>query len=128
MNNEVPLVVPEVNPQAIQQNNGIIANPNCSTIQMVVVLKPLHDEATITRLVISTYQAVSGAGSDALRELETQVGRVRAVHRDEPRRIDLDIAVWNGEVVDPDVHERAFLRAAVLDVLPDLPLHHPPEP
>lgn len=63
-----------------------------------------------------------------LRKLETQLGRVRAANRDEPRPIDLDIVVWNGEVVDPDVHERAFLRAAVLDVLPDLPLHHPPEP
>ncbi len=61
-----------------------------------------------------------------LRELETQLGRARAANRDEPRPIDLDIVVWNGEVVDPDVHERAFLREAVLDVLPDLPLHDSP--
>ncbi len=61
-----------------------------------------------------------------LRELETQLGRVHAAHRDGPRPIDLDIVVWNGEVVDPDVHQRDFLREAVLDVLPDLPLLDPP--
>ena len=76
MDPDVPLVVPEVNPETLKQHNGIIANPNCSTIQMVVVLKPLHDAATITRLVISTYQAVSGAGSDAIHELETQTRAV----------------------------------------------------
>jgi len=70
MDPEVPLVVPEVNPQDIPKHKGIIANPNCSTIQMVVVLKPLHDAATITRVVVSTYQAVSGAGSAALQELD----------------------------------------------------------
>ena len=63
-----------------------------------------------------------------LRELETQLGRLRGTNRDGPRPIDLDIVVWNSEIVDPDVHERAFLREAVLDVLPDLPLHEPPEP
>ena len=76
MDPDVPLVVPEVNPEALEQHNGIIANPNCSTIQMVVALKPLHDAATITRLVISTYQAVSGAGSDAIHELEMQTRAV----------------------------------------------------
>lgn len=73
MDPEVPLVVPEVNPGDIPKHKGIIANPNCSTIQMVVVLKPLHDAATIKRVVVSTYQAVSGAGSAALKELDTQV-------------------------------------------------------
>jgi aspartate-semialdehyde dehydrogenase len=74
MDPEVPLVVPEVNAQAIADHakKGIIANPNCSTIQMVVVLKPLHDAATIRRVVVSTYQAVSGAGSAALKELDAQ--------------------------------------------------------
>ncbi len=72
MDPEVPLVVPEVNPDAVKDHHGIIANPNCSTIQMVVVLKPLHDAATIERVVVSTYQAVSGAGVEALAELETQ--------------------------------------------------------
>jgi aspartate-semialdehyde dehydrogenase len=69
MDPDVPLVVPEVNPGDIAKHKGIIANPNCSTIQMVVVLKPLHDAATIRRVVVSTYQAVSGAGSAAINEL-----------------------------------------------------------
>lgn len=72
MDPEVPLVVPEVNPGDIQKHKGIIANPNCSTIQMVVVLKPLHDAARIRRVVVATYQAVSGAGSAALGELKEQ--------------------------------------------------------
>ncbi len=72
MDPKVPLVVPEVNAGAVQKHQGIIANPNCSTIQMVVVLKPLHDAATIERIVVSTYQAVSGAGKNALDELHAQ--------------------------------------------------------
>jgi aspartate-semialdehyde dehydrogenase len=74
MDPEVPLVVPEVNPHAVAQyrNKGIIANPNCSTIQMVVVLKPLHDAAGIERVVVSTYQAVSGTGKRAMNELAEQ--------------------------------------------------------
>ncbi|MHB9027401.1 MAG: aspartate-semialdehyde dehydrogenase [Candidatus Latescibacterota bacterium] len=68
----VPLVVPEVNPEEAFQHEGIIANPNCSTIQMVVVLKPLHDAARIKRVVVSTYQAVSGAGIAAITELHDQ--------------------------------------------------------
>ena len=71
----IPLVVPEVNPEAIAlyKNKGIIANPNCSTIQMVVVLKPIHDRYRIKRIVVSTYQAVSGAGKEAMEELSEQV-------------------------------------------------------
>ncbi len=69
MDPDVPLVVPEVNPDDIFKHNGIIANPNCSTIQMVHVLKPLHDFARIKRVVVSTYQAVSGAGMKAIDEL-----------------------------------------------------------
>lgn len=71
MDKDVPLVVPEVNPEAIAdyKSRGIIANPNCSTIQMVVALKPLHDFAKIKRVVVSTYQSVSGAGKDAMDEL-----------------------------------------------------------
>lgn len=70
MDPEVPLVVPEVNPQDIHKHKGIIANPNCSTIQAVVVLKPLHDKYIIKRIVYSTYQAVSGAGMQGCRDLE----------------------------------------------------------
>ena len=75
MDDDIPLVVPEVNPQAIGQytKRGIIANPNCSTIQMLVALKPIHDQAVIKRLVISTYQAVSGTGAKAIEELRSQV-------------------------------------------------------
>ncbi len=74
MEPDVPLVVPEVNPHAIAgyKARGIIANPNCSTIQMVVALKPLHDRARIRRVVVSTYQAVSGTGKRAIEELERQ--------------------------------------------------------
>ncbi|MFN3567306.1 MAG: aspartate-semialdehyde dehydrogenase [Caldimicrobium sp.] len=75
MDPEVPLVVPEVNPHAVAyyKNKGIIANPNCSTIQMVVALKPLHNVAKIKRIVVSTYQSVSGAGQKAIEELMSQV-------------------------------------------------------
>src|SRR5210317_391188 len=74
MDPEVPLVVPEVNPHAVAdyRNKGIIANPNCSTIQMVVVLKPIYDAAGIERVVVSTYQAVSGTGKNAMEELTEQ--------------------------------------------------------
>ncbi len=78
MDPDVPLVVPEVNPQALKDytRKNIIANPNCSTIQMVVALKPLHDLATITRIVVSTYQSVSGAGKEAMDELFSQTRAV----------------------------------------------------
>jgi aspartate-semialdehyde dehydrogenase len=72
MHDDVPLVVSEVNPDALATHRGIVANPNCSTMQMVVALKPLHDEAGIERLVISTYQAVSGTGRRAVDELLDQ--------------------------------------------------------
>ena len=72
MDADVPLVVPEVNPGDIAWHSGVIANPNCSTIQMVVALKPLYDLARITRVVVSTYQAASGAGAPAMAELYDQ--------------------------------------------------------
>lgn len=72
MDPEVPLVVPEVNPGDIRKHKGIIANPNCSTIQMVVVLKPLHDAARIKRVVVTTFQSVSGTGKKAMDELLQQ--------------------------------------------------------
>ena len=73
MDPEVPLVVPEVNPQAILKHKGIIANPNCSTIIMVMALKPIYDLAKIKRIIVSTYQAVSGAGKEGIDELTNQV-------------------------------------------------------
>lgn len=73
MDPEVPLVVPEVNPQAALQHSGIIANPNCSTIQMVVALKPIHDAVGINRVIVSTYQSASGAGQKGIWELHNGV-------------------------------------------------------
>ncbi len=73
MDKDVPLVVPEVNPEDIKKNKGIIANPNCSTIQAVVALKPLDDNFKIKRIVYSTYQAVSGAGRDGIYDLENGI-------------------------------------------------------
>ncbi|MCB9948624.1 MAG: aspartate-semialdehyde dehydrogenase [Rhodospirillaceae bacterium] len=83
MDPEVPLVVPEVNPEAIAEygRKNIIANPNCSTIQMVVALKPLHDLAGIRRIVVATYQSVSGAGREAMDEL---FGQTRAIYVNDP--------------------------------------------
>jgi len=83
MDPDVPLVVAEVNPEAIAQykKRGIIANPNCSTMQMVVALKPLHDRARIKRVVVATYQSVSGAGRDAMDELFNQT---RSVYVNDP--------------------------------------------
>lgn len=72
MDPEVPLVIPEVNPKDLDWHKGIIANPNCSTIQMLVALKPIHDSYNIKRIVISTYQAVSGTGKAAIEELNNQ--------------------------------------------------------
>jgi len=72
MDPHVPLVVPEVNPHDVAKHHGIIANPNCSTIQMVVALKPLHDAFRVRRVVVSTYQSVSGAGQKGLHELHAQ--------------------------------------------------------
>ena len=93
MEPDVPLVVPEVNAHAVKdyKKRGIIANPNCSTIQMVVALKPLHDAARIKRIVVSTYQAVSGTGKKAIAELEGQVtaiyGNREIVHKVYPHQI-----------------------------------------
>ena len=83
MDPDIPLVVPEVNPEAIADytKRGIIANPNCSTIQMVVALKPLHDLATIKRVVVATYQSVSGAGREGMDELFNQT---RAIYVNDP--------------------------------------------
>ena len=85
---EIPLIVPEVNPDAIEQykNKNIIANPNCSTAQMVVALKPLHDRARIKRVVVSTYQSVSGAGKDGIDELWDQTKSVYNPTDDKPAR------------------------------------------
>lgn len=76
MEPDIPLVVPEVNPEKIFSNKGIIANPNCSTIQAVVPLKPLNDNYHIKRIVYSTYQAVSGAGREGILDLENGINGI----------------------------------------------------
>ena len=104
MDDKCPLVVPEVNAHDLDWHNGIIANPNCSTIQMVVALKPVHEEVKIKRVVASTYQAVSGTGQKAITELETQVSRL-----------------FNGKEVVPDVypHQIAFNALPQIDIFMD---------
>jgi len=103
MDPDVPLVVPEVNPHAIAdyRKKGIIANPNCSTIQMVVALKPLHDLATIKRVVVSTYQSVSGAGKKAMDELFNQT---KGVYMNEPEK----------------THQEIFTKAIAFNVIPHI--------
>jgi aspartate-semialdehyde dehydrogenase len=78
MDPDVPLVVPEVNPEDIFKHSGIIANPNCSTIQMVVALKPLHDKSRIKRVIVVTFQSVSGAGAKAIEEMELETKAILA--------------------------------------------------
>ncbi len=94
MEHDIPLVVPEVNPQAIAdyKKRGIIANPNCSTMQMVVALKPLHDLAKIKRIVVATYQAVSGAGKEAMDELYDSTKKIYANQKPEPKKFSKRIA------------------------------------
>ncbi|MDT3698907.1 MAG: aspartate-semialdehyde dehydrogenase [Thermincola sp.] len=105
MDPEVPLVVPEVNPEDVKLHKGIIANPNCSTIIMVAALKPIHDAAKIKRVVVSTYQAVSGAGKEAIDELAAQVK-----------------ALSEGKDVTPEVfaYQIAFNLIPHIDVFADL--------
>ncbi len=94
MDPDVPLIVPEVNPDAIDgyKKKNIIANPNCSTAQMVVVLKPLHDAAKIKRVVVSTYQSVSGAGKQGMDELFEQSRAIFVGDQVEPRKFTKQIA------------------------------------
>ncbi len=99
LDDKVPLVVPEVNRSALKSHSGIIANPNCSTIQMVVALSPLHQVSPIKRIVVSTYQAVSGAGQAAISELENQTS-----------------ALTNGEPVSIN----AFTKQIAYNVIPHI--------
>jgi len=94
MDPDVPLIVPEVNPDAIDgyTKKNIIANPNCSTAQLVVALKPLHDAATITRVVVSTYQSVSGAGKEGMDELFEQSRNIFVGDSAEPKKFTKQIA------------------------------------
>ncbi len=91
MDPDVPLVVPEVNPDDAFRHHGIIANPNCSTIQMVVVLKPLHDAFCIKRVVVSTYQSVTGAGKKGVNQLEDEIAKVPLREKKFPHPIAFNI-------------------------------------
>lgn len=104
MDNNVPLVVPEVNPEEILKNNGIIANPNCSTIQAVVVLKPLDDAYKIKRIVYSTYQAVSGAGKKALNDYENGI----------KKHID-PLHIYNLEKFDHDIFDNCIPQIDIFE-------------
>ena len=94
MDKNVPLIVPEVNPEAISnyKNSNIIANPNCSTIQMVVALKPLHDLAKIKRIIVSTYQSVSGAGKEGMDELFESTKKIYQSQSTPPKKFSKRIA------------------------------------
>ncbi len=92
MEKGVPLVVPEVNAKEVHGHRGIIANPNCSTIQMVVALKPLHDEARIKRIVVTTFQSVSGTGKEAMEELVTECQDLLSFKEERPKVYPYQIA------------------------------------
>ena len=91
MDEGIPLVVPEVNPEMICRHHGIIANPNCSTIQMVVALKPLHDRWKIKRIVVATYQSVTGAGKKGLTQLEEESSKRPLTEKKFPHQIAFNI-------------------------------------
>ena len=92
MRDDIPLVVPEVNSEALDRHKNIISNPNCSTMQMVLALKPLHDEYKINRVVVSTYQAVSGAGKEAMDELFDQSKKFLSKKKIYPKNFTKQIA------------------------------------
>jgi aspartate-semialdehyde dehydrogenase len=131
MNEEVPLVVSEVNPEALDRHRGIVANPNCSTMQMVVALKPILDAAGIERIVVSTYQSVSGTGQRAVEELHDQTKAV--IEADElqapqvyPHQIAFNVLPQVEKFVDGDdytTEERKMMRETrkILGE-PDLPV------
>lgn len=129
MDPEVPLAVPEVNPDAIAAHRGIVASPNCSTIQMVVALKPIHDAARLTRVVVSTYQSVSGTGREAMDELRHQSGELLAGREARPEVYPYQIGfnlLPHIDAFEPNGYtgeEMKMVRESrkILD-LPDLPI------
>ena len=107
MDPEVPLVVPEVNPEDVKWHKGIIANPNCTTIIMLVTLKPLHDLSPVRRIVVSTYQSASGAGAKAMEELNTQTADVLAGRVAQPKAFSHQIA-FNLFSHDSDIGDNGY--------------------
>jgi aspartate-semialdehyde dehydrogenase len=105
MDPTVPLVVPEVNPETIRNNRGIIANPNCSTIQMVVAIQPLHKRWQIRRIVVSTYQSVTGAGKRAVDQLTSELSASAPVQKKLPHQIAYNV-LPQVDVFDADGYSR----------------------
>ena len=101
MHDDVPLIVPEINGNSLQPGNRIIANPNCSTIQMVLVLSPLHNRYKINRVVVSTYQSVSGSGAKAVDQLLSE-REGKPVEKFYPHQIDMNVIPHGGEFSDDD--------------------------
>jgi len=92
MDPNVPLIVPEVNPDDLKWHKGLIANPNCSTIQMVMALKPIYDKVGIERVIVATYQSVSGTGKEAIEELKNQAASIASGKEFEIRAYPYQIA------------------------------------
>src|ERR1700752_2885461 len=118
MDSDIPLIVPEVNADAVAgfRKRNIIANPNCSTAQLVVALKPLHDKAKIKRVVVATYQSVSGAGKDAMDELFAQTKAIYGLQEIEakkfPKRIAFNV-IPHIDVFQDDGYTREELKMVV---------------
>ncbi len=113
MEKNVPLVVPEVNPEVLEKHNNIISNPNCSTMQMVLALKPLHDEYKIRRVVVSTYQAVSGAGKAPMDELFDQTKDYLEGKQIQPKNFTKQIAfnlIPHIDIFDKDGYTKEELK------------------
>jgi aspartate-semialdehyde dehydrogenase len=125
MNPDIPLVVPEVNPNALKMHGGIIANPNCSTIQMVVALCPLHKGFGLKRVVVSTYQAVSGSGKRAIDQLEDEINSGPSKKPYYPHPIAFNclphIDVFNSNGYTQEEMKMMLETRKILD-LPDLPV------
>ena len=112
MDPTVPLVIPEINPQDVEWNSGIIANPNCSTIIMNMAVWPLHYETRVRRMVVSTYQAISGAGAKAMLELDEQTRAVLAGNSPSPRELPHQIA-FNLFSHDSDIGEEGYCEEEI---------------
>ncbi len=117
MDKSVPLIVPEVNPEEVVKNKGIIANPNCSTIQMVVVLKPLHDKYKIKRVVVSTYQAVSGWGKEAVEQLWSESKEI--IRKAEEKGVK-NWRELSPEIYNVDTENRVLSHQIAFNVLPHI--------
>jgi aspartate-semialdehyde dehydrogenase len=119
---DVPLIVPEVNADAVRgMKKGIIANPNCSTAQLVVALKPLHDRATIRRVVVATYQSVSGAGKDGMDELDRQTKALYSLQDVEEKKFPKRIAFNLIPQIDVFMEENPISADEARDILRSAP-------